>query len=122
MAVGGLVAGFVAGWLAAPWVESHLIPESWPGWFEHPVRIAIWTGTPLSGMMVGLALALLAQVVRKGAGRDAKGRGARPGWLDRVEATGQIEDKDRTDHLEQHVEACAAAVARGSARTKKGPR
>jgi beta-glucosidase len=34
-------------------------------------------------------------------------------WLDRVEATGQIEDKDRTDHLEQHVEACAAAVARG---------
>lgn len=34
----------------------------------------------------GLALALLAQVVRKGQGPEAKGRGRRPGWLDRVEA------------------------------------
>ncbi len=34
----------------------------------------------------GLALALLAQVVRKGGSREARDRGARPGWLDRVEA------------------------------------
>jgi beta-glucosidase len=34
-------------------------------------------------------------------------------WFDHVEATGAIEDKERTDHLEQHVEAVASAVARG---------
>lgn len=33
----------------------------------------------------GLALALLAQVVRKGTAPEPKGRGGRPGWLDRVE-------------------------------------
>jgi beta-glucosidase len=33
-------------------------------------------------------------------------------WTDHVTPTGEIQDKERTDHLEQHVEACAAAVAR----------
>ena len=44
-------------------------------------------GDTASGLALdGLALALLAQVVRKETGDDTPGRGARPGWLDRVEA------------------------------------
>jgi beta-glucosidase len=34
-------------------------------------------------------------------------------WPDEVTPTGTIEDKERTDYLEQHLEACAAAAARG---------
>jgi len=34
-------------------------------------------------------------------------------WPDHITGTGEIQDKERTDHLEQHIEACAAAVARG---------
>ncbi|MEU8300077.1 GH1 family beta-glucosidase [Micromonospora sp. NPDC048909] len=34
-------------------------------------------------------------------------------WHDEVTAEGAVEDKERTDHLEQHLAACAAAVARG---------
>ena len=33
-------------------------------------------------------------------------------WVDHVEPDGEIEDKERTDHLEQHIEACLAAVGR----------
>ncbi|WP_422740530.1 GH1 family beta-glucosidase [Micromonospora sp. WMMD729] len=34
-------------------------------------------------------------------------------WHDEVTAEGTVEDKERTDHLEQHLAACASAVARG---------
>ncbi|MEU1394611.1 GH1 family beta-glucosidase [Micromonospora zamorensis] len=34
-------------------------------------------------------------------------------WPDEVTADGTVEDKERTDHLEQHLAACASAVARG---------
>jgi beta-glucosidase len=34
-------------------------------------------------------------------------------WPDQVTPYGEIQDKERTDYLEQHVEACVAAVARG---------
>jgi AraC family transcriptional regulator len=45
------------------------------------------TGDPASALALdGLALALLAQVIRDGDRDGGKGRGARPGWLQRVEA------------------------------------
>ncbi|MEO3747559.1 GH1 family beta-glucosidase [Plantactinospora sp. B5E13] len=34
-------------------------------------------------------------------------------WHDELTPEGTVEDKERTDHLEQHLEACAAAAARG---------
>jgi len=34
-------------------------------------------------------------------------------WPDEVTPTGEIEDKERTGYLEQHIEACLAATARG---------
>jgi beta-glucosidase len=34
-------------------------------------------------------------------------------WPDEVAPTGEIEDKERTDYLEQHLEACAVAFAKG---------
>jgi len=34
-------------------------------------------------------------------------------WPDELTPSGQIEDKERTDYLEQHVDACVAAAARG---------
>jgi beta-glucosidase len=34
-------------------------------------------------------------------------------WPDEVTPTGEIEDKERTDYLEQHIEACLAAGALG---------
>jgi beta-glucosidase len=34
-------------------------------------------------------------------------------WPDEVTPDGTVEDKERTDHLEQHLAACAAAVDRG---------
>ena len=43
------------------------------------------TGDTASELAIdGLTLALLAQVVRRGSDRVTKGRGTRPGWLDRV--------------------------------------
>jgi beta-glucosidase len=35
-------------------------------------------------------------------------------WPDEVQPDGQVEDKERTDYLEQHLEACARAVRRGA--------
>jgi len=35
-------------------------------------------------------------------------------WKDVVTAAGTVEDKERTDYLEQHIEACTAAMARGA--------
>jgi beta-glucosidase len=35
-------------------------------------------------------------------------------WPDELAPTGEIEDKERTDYLERHIEACAAAVVRGA--------
>jgi beta-glucosidase len=35
-------------------------------------------------------------------------------WPDPVTPTGTFEDKERTDYLERHIEACAAAATRGS--------
>ena len=34
-------------------------------------------------------------------------------WPDKVTEAGTVEDKERTDYLEQHIEACVAAAARG---------
>ncbi|WP_348776320.1 family 1 glycosylhydrolase [Micromonospora sp. WMMD712] len=34
-------------------------------------------------------------------------------WPDHVTADGTVEDRERTDHLERHLAACAAAVGRG---------
>ena len=35
-------------------------------------------------------------------------------WPDEIEPDGNVEDKDRIDYLEQHLEACARAVRRGA--------
>ena len=35
-------------------------------------------------------------------------------WYDEFTPTGEIEDKERTDYLEQHIEACAAAAKLGA--------
>jgi beta-glucosidase len=35
-------------------------------------------------------------------------------WPDQVELDGQVQDKERTDYLEQHLEACLRAVRRGA--------
>jgi beta-glucosidase len=35
-------------------------------------------------------------------------------WRDEVTPTGEIEDKERTDHLEQHIDACLQAMVRGA--------
>jgi beta-glucosidase len=35
-------------------------------------------------------------------------------WPDPVTPSGTFEDKERTDYLERHIEACAAAATRGS--------
>lgn len=58
-AIAGMVLGAVAGWLAAPRVEEAAVPASWPPWMSIAARIAVWTWTPLSGLVLGLALALL---------------------------------------------------------------
>ena len=50
----GMIAGAAAGWLVAPHVDVAVVGESWPGWLSIPVRVAIWLGTPLSGMLVGV--------------------------------------------------------------------
>jgi beta-glucosidase len=35
-------------------------------------------------------------------------------WPDRIEPDGNVEDKDRIDYLEQHLDACARAAAAGA--------
>jgi beta-glucosidase len=35
-------------------------------------------------------------------------------WPDEIEPDGNVEDKDRIDYLEQHVEACLRAAAHGA--------
>jgi beta-glucosidase len=35
-------------------------------------------------------------------------------WPDEIEPDGHVEDKERTDYLEQHLAACAAAARRGA--------
>jgi beta-glucosidase len=35
-------------------------------------------------------------------------------WPDEVELDGRVEDKERTDYLEQHLEACARAARAGA--------
>lgn len=52
----------------------------------------------------GLALALMAHVVRDADGDGSKGRGARPGWLDRVEAL-------LHDHADRPMDIAAIAAA-----------
>jgi uncharacterized protein involved in cysteine biosynthesis len=55
----GMALGALLGWLATPRVEQAVIPQSWPLWFGVPARIAVWIWTPLSGLVLGLALALV---------------------------------------------------------------
>jgi uncharacterized protein involved in cysteine biosynthesis len=59
VAVAGIVFGLLAGWLVAPRVQDSLVPQDWPPWLAVPAWFAALIWTLFSGLVLGLALALI---------------------------------------------------------------
>jgi len=55
----GMLAGLVTGWVVAPRVQEAVVPQAWPPWVSIPAWFAVLAWTLFSGLMIGLALALL---------------------------------------------------------------
>ena len=59
VAVLGIVLGLVAGWMIAPTVQESVVPETWPPWLSLTAWFGVLAWTLFSGLVLGLALALL---------------------------------------------------------------
>jgi uncharacterized protein involved in cysteine biosynthesis len=55
----GMLAGLVAAWVIAPQVQEAVLPRDWPPWLLIPGWFTVLAWTLFSGIVIGLALALL---------------------------------------------------------------